>query len=51
MTELQAIAGLSQLNRLDNFVKHRNVIANIYREILSELVESKIISFQDDPRG
>ena len=49
MTELQAIVGISQLNRLDDFVNHRNVVANIYREILAELVDSKIISFQDNP--
>ena len=50
MTEVQAIAGLSQLKRLDNFVKHRNNIATIYREKLDELVNLKIISFQDDPK-
>jgi perosamine synthetase len=49
MTEIQAIAGLSQLSRLDDFVNHRNNIAGIYREKLAELFNSKIISFQDNP--
>ena len=49
MTELQAIAGISQLKRLDSFVEHRNSIANFYKDKLSKLVELKQISFQQKP--
>jgi UDP-4-amino-4,6-dideoxy-N-acetyl-beta-L-altrosamine transaminase len=37
MTELQAAMGLSQLNRLDEFVTRRNAIAERYNELLSDL--------------
>jgi UDP-4-amino-4,6-dideoxy-N-acetyl-beta-L-altrosamine transaminase len=34
MTDLQAALGLSQLERLDDYVKRRNEISNSYRELL-----------------
>jgi len=37
MTDFQAALGLSQLNRLDEFVRERNDIAAIYDEVLSGL--------------
>lgn len=37
MTDIQAALGLSQLHRLDSFIKRRNEIAERYREGLSEL--------------
>ena len=37
MTELQAALGLSQIQRLDEFVARRHAIANRYDETLSEL--------------
>ncbi|MDH0718433.1 UDP-4-amino-4,6-dideoxy-N-acetyl-beta-L-altrosamine transaminase [Acinetobacter junii] len=37
MTELQAALGLSQLQRLDEYVAQRNVLANIYDEELKDL--------------
>ena len=37
MTDLQATLGVSQLKRLDNFVKCRHDIANMYDEMLSDL--------------
>lgn len=37
MTDIQAALGLSQMNRLDDFVTRRHVIANIYQEKLADL--------------
>lgn len=37
MTELQAALGLSQMQRLDEFVKRRHEISNSYNELLSTL--------------
>lgn len=37
MTELQAALGLSQMSRLDHFVKARHSLANRYDELFSEL--------------
>lgn len=37
MTDLQAALGLSQLERLDEFVRRRNVLAARYNELLSPL--------------
>ena len=36
MTDIQAALGLSQMNRLDDFVAARHVIANRYNELLNE---------------
>ena len=36
MTDMQAALGLSQMNRLDDFVKTRHSIANLYNELLQE---------------
>jgi perosamine synthetase len=37
VTEIQALMGLSQLKRLDEFVSHRNKIADIYTQCLQSL--------------
>lgn len=37
MTELQAALGLSQLQRLDTFVRQRHAIANRYAQLLADL--------------
>lgn len=37
MTEIQGALGLSQMNRLDEYIKRRHDIANFYNESLSEL--------------
>ena len=51
LTEFQAIMGISQLNKLESFVKHRNKIACIYKYRLSQLVEDGIIKFQEYPQN
>jgi len=51
LTEFQAIVGISQLNKLESFVKHRNKIAGIYKDKLSRLVEDGIIKFQEYPKN
>ena len=37
MNEIEAVLGLSQLNKLDNFVRKRNSIAKKYNKLLSDL--------------
>jgi len=37
MTELQAALGISQMGRLDQFVKKRNILKNRYDQLLDEL--------------
>jgi dTDP-4-amino-4,6-dideoxygalactose transaminase len=37
MTELQAALGVSQMNRLENFVKARHLLAERYNELLKAL--------------
>ena len=51
MTELQAILGLSQLKRLDEFVDHRIKIANSYLKELKDLSEDGVLSFQNFNRN
>ena len=51
LTEFQAIMGISQLNKLESFVKHRNKIAGSYKHRLSQLVEDGIIKFQEYPQN
>ncbi len=51
LTEFQAIMGISQLNKLEFFVKHRNEIAGIYKYRLSRLVEEGKIKFQEYPKN
>ena len=43
MTEISAIFGLSQLKRLDEFVKKRNHISNMYRELLEDIPEIDLL--------
>lgn len=53
VTEIQALLGLYQLKRLEEFSIHRNKIASIYRDGLSKLVENGIVKLQipaDDSR-
>lgn len=49
MTEIQAITGLYQLRRQEDFLKHRNKIAAIYKAQLAELENKEIIHFQEAP--
>ena len=51
LTEFQAIIGISQLRRLENFVRHRNSIAEIYKNKLSPLIEKGAIRFQEYSRS
>ncbi|WP_413173369.1 UDP-4-amino-4,6-dideoxy-N-acetyl-beta-L-altrosamine transaminase [Anabaena azotica] len=37
ITDIQAALGVSQMNRLDEFVKHRRFLANRYHELLKDL--------------
>ena len=39
MTEIQALMGLTQLRRLEDFVRHRNEIAQIYDDLLGPLFQ------------
>lgn len=47
LTEFQAIIGIAQLNKLESFVKHRIIIAGVYKNKLSQLVEDGLIKFQE----
>jgi perosamine synthetase len=49
MNEIQAILGQYQLKRLDDFLEHRNKIAQIYKTKLRGLEKKRIIYFQDAP--
>jgi perosamine synthetase len=49
VSEFQAILGLHQLKRLEQFSSHRAKLATIYREALNPLKEKGIISFQSYP--
>lgn len=46
VTEFQALLGIYQLKRLEEFLEHRNKIANIYKEQLSDLIERNVIRLQ-----
>ena len=50
MTEFQAILGRAQLKRLEQFLTHRNRIAEIYKEELMPLAQKGVLSFQKYPR-
>lgn len=43
MTEVQALMGLVQLNRLEEFVNYRNALANIYRKVLEPAITTGLI--------
>lgn len=49
MSEVQGIMGCHQLKRLDEFVRHRNRIAAIYRDELRDSADAGVISFQEYP--
>jgi len=51
LTEFQAIIGIAQLNKLESFVKHRIIIAGVYKNNLSQLVEDGLIKFQEYPQN
>ena len=51
LTEFQAIIGIAQLKKLESFVKHRIIIANVYKNKLSQLVEDGLIKFQEYPQN
>lgn len=51
VTEFQALLGLYQLKRLEKFVDHRNKIANIYKNGLSDFIKNKIIRIQETPKN
>lgn len=46
LSEFNALLGLSQLRSLDSFLKHRNKIAQIYKQI----VKKEYVSFQEIPQ-
>ena len=49
LTEIQAIIGINQLSRLESFVRHRNNVAQIYKNNLSDLEKKGYIKFQEFP--
>lgn len=49
MAEFESILGLSQLNRLEEFVEHRIKIASIYKSELNELLLQGTLRFQHVP--
>lgn len=49
MAEIESILGLSQLNRLEEFVNHRIDIASIYKNELRDFEENGSIWFQKFP--
>ena len=48
MTEIQAVLGLYQLERIEQFIRKRNEVASRYRELLADL---KKLRFIDVPLG
>lgn len=51
LSEFQAILGRYQLRRLEEFVHRRNRVAELYRQILSPLVERGDLRFQNYPKS
>lgn len=49
MTEFQGLLGIYQLKRLEEFVEHRNKIADVYRKTLRPLEKQGLIGFQRYP--
>ena len=47
VTEFQALLGLHQLKRLEEFIEHRNKIAAIYKNGLSSFIENRIVRVQE----
>ena len=47
MTAIQAALGLSQMNRLDKFIKKRNMIAKIYNRELPKYFDFQLIRNKD----
>lgn len=50
LTEIQSVIGINQLSNLENFIKHRILISEIYKNELDELNDN-IISFQKYPKN
>ncbi len=47
LTEFQALLGLAQIKRLDEFISHRNAVAQIYNEKLSVLFANDHVQAPD----
>ena len=37
MTDIQAVLGISQLNKLDGFIERRNMLSNLYTDLLTDV--------------
>jgi len=51
LTEIQGLLGRYQLKRLEEFVTHRNKIAHIYIEALSDLLKQKRVRIQQPAKN
>lgn len=51
MTEFQALLGVHQLKRIEEFVEYRNKIANIYKNELSGLIKKGILGLQNPSKN
>lgn len=47
-TDFQAAIGLSQLNRMDEFIQKRLLLMRKYRELLQEMPDLQFLSFEND---
>ena len=51
VTEFQALLGTYQLKRLDEFILHRNKIANIYKDQFENLIDRNILRLQNPAKN